>query len=316
MNFPLTSIKPRGASLRQGGMAIVLAMGTAAAAAMVATAILASQGLWARQSEVASNHAQARMLLAAGADWARSVLYDDSRMGNVDHLGEPWALRLPPVAVENGELSGRIQDQDGAFNLNNLLENGAISIAQLARLRRLLEILDLSPTLADAIADWIDADGEVVSNAGAEDAYYLALARPYLPGNRPLVDVSELARVRGFDENALARLRPFVSALPRTTALNVNTASPEVLAAAIDGLGLDGARSLAAERDRRYFRDREDFTGRLPRGLSVDARNISVASDYFLVNIRVAFGDAEARGTVMLARGVAGWPEVLWRKLR
>ena len=50
--------------------------------------------------------------------------------------------------------------------------------------------------------------------------------------------MAELALVRGFDDGVRARLRPFVTALPRFTAVNANTASPEVLAAVVEGLGL------------------------------------------------------------------------------
>ena len=298
----------------QRGVAVVLAMGVVALAAMAATAIMVSQSTWSRQSELTANHVQAQILVQAGVDWARAVLSDDRRSSNVDHLGEPWALRLPPVAFENGELTGYIEDQQGAFNLNNLVQDGKVNLAQLARFRRLLSLLGLPITLGDALADWIDADSEPQPRGGAEDGYYLALDPPYLAANRPLTDVAELALVRGFDDSVRARLRPFVTALPQSTAVNVNTTSPEVLAAVVEGLNLDGARALAAQRDRAYFRDRADFARRLPRGAVVAEDAITVTSDYFVATLRVTIGDAEARGTALLAREDARWPAIVWRK--
>ena len=59
------------------------------------------------------------------------MLSDDRRMSNVDHLGEPWALRLPTMSVEGGELDGHIDDQQGLFNLNNLVRGGKVNLAQL-----------------------------------------------------------------------------------------------------------------------------------------------------------------------------------------
>ena len=82
---------------RQRGVAIVLAMGVVALAAMAATAIMVTQSTWARRSELTSDHVQAQLIIKAGVDWARAVLSDDRRASNVDHLGEPWALRLPPM---------------------------------------------------------------------------------------------------------------------------------------------------------------------------------------------------------------------------
>ncbi len=275
---------------RQRGVAIVLAMGVVALAALAATAMMVSQSTWSRQVELTADHVQAQLLIHAGLDWARAVLSDDRRASNVDYLGEPWALRLPPIPVENGSLSGHIEDQQGKFNLNNLLKGGKINPAQLAHFQRLLSVLALPPELADVLADRIDAD------------------------NRPLTDVAELVLVPGFERGVRARLRPFVTALPRFTAVNANTAPPEVLAAVIEGLDLDGARALVAQRERVYFRNFSDFFSQLPPGLIVPTENISVGSDYFMATLRVTVGGAQARGSALLARTDAGWPTVVWRK--
>jgi len=299
---------------RQQGVAIVLAISVVALAALVAAAIMVSQSTWARQLELTADHVQARAVLQAGADWARAVLSDDRRVSNVDHLGEPWALRLPPMPVENGELVGGIEDQQGLFNVNNLVSNGKVNIVQLAHFRRLLAILGLPDALAYTLADWIDDDGQPQPQGGAEDAYYLALDPPYLTANRPLIDVAELALVSGFDVNVRTRLRLYVTALPGFTAVNVNTAPPEVLAAVVEGLDLGVAQALVAQRDRAYYRDRDDFSKRLPRGAAAAAEDISVSSDYFMATLRVTIGGAQASGKVLLARTGSGWPVVLWRK--
>jgi general secretion pathway protein K len=299
---------------RQQGVAIVLAISVVALAALVAAAIMVSQSTWARQQELTAEHVQARAVLQAGADWARAVLSDDRRVSNVDHLGEPWALRLPPMPVENGELVGQIEDQQGAFNVNNLVSNGKVNVAQLEHFRRLLATLGLPDALAYTLVDWIDDDSEPQPQGGAEDAYYLALDPPYLTANRPLIDVAELALVSGFDINVRARLQPYVTALPGFTAVNVNTAPPEVLAAVVDGLDLGSAQALVAQRDRAYYRDRDDFSKRLPRGAAAAAEDISVSSGYFMATLRVTIGGAQARGKALLARPDIGWPVVLWRK--
>lgn len=299
---------------RQSGVAVVLAMGVVALAAIAATAMLASQSTWSRHAELSAEHVQAQALVEAGVDWARALLGDDRRLTSVDHLGEPWALRLPPVPVDNGELSGQIDDQQAAFNLNNLVKNGVVSLPHVAQFRRLLEILDLPGTLAESLADWLDADSEPLQQGGAEDGYYQGLQPPYLAANRPLTDVAELALVRGFDEAVRARLRPFVTALPRFTAVNVNNAPPEVLSAVVQDLDLDDARSLVAQRERAYFRNVTEFLAQLPAGAVAQANEITTASQYFLASLRVTIGGAQARGTALLWREQAGWPAVVWRK--
>ena len=172
---------------RERGAAIILALSVVALAALAATAMMVSQGVWIRQIELSDGRIQGQFLIQAGLDWARAVLNYDRHASSVDHLGEPWAMRLPPIPFENGSLSGYLEDQQARFNLNDLVKNGKIDPGQLETFRRLLSILDLRPALADRLADRIVAEG------------------------RPLVDVSELARLSCFDEGTRARLLPFVT---------------------------------------------------------------------------------------------------------
>jgi len=301
-------------SARQRGVAVVMAMGVVALAAVAAAAMLASQSTWSRYAELGAEHDQAKALVQAGVDWGRAVLSDDRRLSNVDHLGEPWALRLPPVPVDNGELAGRIDDPQGAFNLNNLAVKGVASPAHVAQFQRLLQVLDLPAALAASLADWIDADSEPLPQGGAEDDYYQSRQPPILAANRALTDVAELALVRGYDDAVRARLRPFVSALPGFTAVNVNTAAPEVLVAVVQGLDLDAARALVARRERAYFRNPAEFRAQLPPGTEAGGNDIATATQFFMASVRVTIGSAEARGSALLMRATAGWPAVVWRK--
>src|SRR5206468_1245391 len=99
------------------------------------------------------------------------------------------------------------------------------------------------PGLADALADWTDAD-DVPRPRGAERDWYLAQTPPLVPRNAPFASVGELALVRGIDAAALARLRPFVT-VAGEHAVNPNTASREVLLAVVqDPAAVD--RLLAA----------------------------------------------------------------------
>jgi general secretion pathway protein K len=153
-------------------------------------------------------------------------------------------------------------------------------------LRRLLEILGLPDALADV----------------------------FVAGGKPLMDTAELALLPGFDAAVRSRLRPFVAALPRYTPVNVNTASPEVLAAVVRDLDLDDARALTANRSRAYFRNLSEFLVQLPPGAAVDGNDITTASQFFIASMRVTIGDAQARGSALLMRDAPGWPAVVWRK--
>jgi general secretion pathway protein K len=183
---------------------------------------------------------------------------------------------------------------------------------QLAIFKRLLRVLHLPENLAEFAADWLDADNIPFNEGGAESAYYAALSPPYQAANRPLVSVNELLRVKGFDRNVLSVLLPFVTALPSKTAVNVNTAPPEVLAALVNGLSLDEAYSLVAKRDRSYYRNIQDFQQALPYGLSSPG-GISVSSQYFLVRANIRYERLAIGSQALYQRGGQSTPKLVWR---
>ena len=299
----------------QRGMAVITAILVVALVASAASFMAWQQQLWVRQVENLNAQAQSRAVVLAALQWARSALADDARRNTVDHLDEGWAQPLTPLPVEGGELAGTVTDEQGRFNLNSLVRAGKTSATDLAVFRRLLELLQLPPDLANAVIDWIDPDGEVSYPGGAEDMDYLGLEPPYRAGNRVLTTVDGLARVKGFDAETLERLRPFITALPTATPINVNTAPPEVLAAAIADLPLDQARALADARKGKHFKDIADFRARLPQpDVQVNDAVLAVASRYFLVAGHARFGRARVGYAALLERDATAWPKLVWQK--
>lgn len=119
----------------------------------------------------------------------------------------------------------------------------------------------------------------------------------------------------GFDAQLVARLKPFVAALPGPSKLNVNTASAEVLHAMLPDLPLDAARILVAERERAWFKDVADFNARLPEGVQgFDPAVADVRSRHIIATGRARFGLAVARMEVLLDRQQR-WPTIVWQRI-
>ena len=300
---------------RQQGVAIILVLLIVALATSLAAYMALQQNLWQRQVESQFERAQARQLGLAGIDWARAILAEDVRGGEVDHEKEIWTLKLPPVPIEGGEVIGAIDDRQGLFNLNNAVTN-------VAQFRRLLDALGLPADLAPSLVDWLDADDQALAG-GAEDAYYLALPQPYRAANQPLVELGELAKVKGFDSRVIESLRAFVTVLPpdkagTSTPVNVNFAPAEVLAAIIEGLSLSDARLLVQQRKGQPYKDIADFKQRLPQGgMKVVDNDISVKSEYFWVTGRASIGKAQIVTHTMLYRGSSSnWPTIVWQSVQ
>jgi len=279
INFPLA----------QRGTAVIIALLVLALAAAGAAAMLERQDLDARALQSQRDYEQARWMLRGGMQWARSILAEDARAGTTDHQRELWASGLPPTDVQLGSLAGAIRDEQGLFNLNNLSSGGKRDPLQIAALGRLLGAIGLSPALADAIAARIDP-------------------------KRPLADVGELAGVGGLGPDALARLRGFVTALPRPTAVNVNTAPAEVLAAVVEGLPLSEAQALARRLAVDPVRSTDDFVSRLRPNLRLGAAGVAASSQFFVVQGRAKVGDADLRMEALLQRTGTGLPAIVWQR--
>jgi general secretion pathway protein K len=301
------------ATRRQAGAAVLLAMLVVTMATLAASGFMFRTHVEWRRLENLTRKDQAAMVLRATDDWAASVLHEDALHSSVDYRGEAWATVLPPVDAEGYRVSGRIEDMDGHFNLNNLVtEAGNIDPAQMAIFTRLLQILHLPGGLAATVADWLDSDDIPYSDDSAESSYYAGLQPPYRAANHALVSINELLRIKGFDRDALSALRPFVTVLPGRTSVNVNTAPPEVLASLVAGLSPDEAYALVAKRERSYYRNISDFQLALPNGLT-SPEGISVSSRYFLVRATIRYERLAIGSLALYARGGSAFPKLVWR---
>ncbi|HYP68012.1 MAG TPA: type II secretion system minor pseudopilin GspK [Thiobacillaceae bacterium] len=303
----------RAIAARQHGAAVLVAMLVVAIAALAASSFMFRSRVEWRRLENLTRADQAHWVLRAAQQWGASVLLEDTLHSSVDHLGEVWATQLPPVEAEGYRVSGGMEDAQARFNLNNLVVNGQADAGQLAIFVRLLRILHLPDNLAYLVADWMDADDAPLNPDSAESAYYEDLATPYRAANRPLLSVNELLRVKGFDRNVLSVLRPYVAVLPARTPINVNTASPEVLAALVEGLTSQQAYAMVARRERTYYRNSQDFQLALPEGLTAPGEMVSVSSQYFLVQVRVRNERLAIGNQALYHREGPVLPKLVWR---
>ena len=303
---------------RERGLAAVTAILVVAIAASAATLMLAQQSAMLDQATLVASRAQADLYAQAGLDWARGVLSEDARTaGAFDSLDEPWAQPMVGLPIERAVVAGAIADEQGKYNLNNLLAGTQKSAADVEILRRLLSSLGIEPDLAYAVLDWIDPDADLSGNGGAEDAYYLSLPRPYRAANQPMVQVEELYRVRGFDAAAVAKLRPYVTALPGRTPVNANTAPAAVLAAILPEVSASKIAQMVKDRASRPFRAKDQVAAWAKESpASTVSDNLDVRSAFFSVRIQVAQDDVQLANDALVQRGQNAVTAVVWRRPR
>ncbi len=301
-------------SSRQHGIAMLTAIILVAIAAIVATSIAWQSQLAARRGIAVFTVTQS-LALAEGAE-ALAAYALRSHQQNNPQLTAPnqdWAKPYGPVEMDAGAtLEASLEDQAGKFNLNSVVmpapgggpqsPAGALPgvsstpLAEdrnaVAQFEALLAGLGIDTAYAARLVDWIDTDDQPTFPGGAEDSFYLSQQPPHRVPNLTLTSISELLSM-GMDRASYEKLRPFVTALPPATKLNICTAPGEVLDA-ISGqrsYGLD-SKQLAQQRQQfNCYPDRAAFlAGVSSEWKSYVPNHVDTRSSYFRLRTWITIG--------------------------
>ncbi len=294
-------------SRNMAGVALITSLILLSVITLLVMAMTTRQQLDLQRATHFGHAAQALWYSHSAETWAKRVLNSDDK--EVDSLHDNWAVSVPPMAIEEGLVAGSIVDLQSRFNLNNLLQAGKPHPPSVAHFQRLLTRLDIDPTWVPALLDWLDEDS-TESPSGAEDSYYANLQPPYRAANALMADPSELRLVRGVDDRAYSRLRPFICALPATTGININTAPPLVLDTITENHALD-VDAIISDRERSAINDSNQLkryfpTSTLTAGPAQEppwqSAGLVIASRYFQMTTEVRLGVSRQRRVIRLFR--------------
>ena len=285
---------------------------------MVALATILAATIAKRQTNTSENTGylmrQDQSLLyakSAEAFFSELLIQDSDNGGNIDHLQENWAKPMPAFPVEDGFISGRLLDESGKFNLNNLLKaDGSVDDSARRWFEKLLQRVGLPAELSQAVIDWQDADDETTGAMGAESNYYQGLDPSYLASNTRFHQVEELKLVRGFEGKNYDLIAPYVTALPEATKINMNTAAPLLLASIDPKLDVKTLEQelKAKQAELTYFNSVEDlwklnaFSGIEPQNKTDAAAWLDSKSNYFTAQIEVVLSERKRQFTSAMMR--------------
>ena len=282
-------------SLRNGqrGAALLTAMIIVTLVVTLAASMVWQQ--WrAVQVEVAERaRAQSAWILWGALDWARLILREDARNGRPTWLGEPMFTQLAEarlstfLAVDKDNtddapeafLSGSISDAQARYNIRNLVRESTVQPDELEALKELCVSAGVDPGVASTIATALNAALVINANNTSIDA-------PLLPQT-----LDQLTWF-GIDTGTVQRLAPYIVFLPVRTPVNANTASREVLAAAIKGLDLASAERIVQMRQRAAFKTPQELEAVLPRAAQpLNQQQVAITSSFFEVHGRLRLAD-------------------------
>jgi general secretion pathway protein K len=237
----------------------------------------------------------------------------------VTTLAGNWHGPVRTIPLPGGGVAqGAVTDAGNCFNLNGLVaadDQGRLTAnpSAINQLAALLAILGApeheARAIAEAAADWADADASA-SRSGAEDPTYAAAARPYRAANTLFAEVSELRAVSGVTPEAYARARPYLCALPfaDVSPLNVNTLgekqAPLLAMLAPGAITLETARAAIAQRPPNGWRNVADFwrtpaLARVPPPGEAMSQ-VQLKTQWFAIDLNVTFAGAEVTETALV----------------
>jgi general secretion pathway protein K len=289
-------------------MALILAV--TVVALMTITVLDFFHHAWIQSALSAGYRDETRAFYAARAGQAagKLILIEDAK-NNIprDALAAEWAQGLITIPMDGELVSVTIQDESGKVDMNRLVtDRGYPDDRWIAVFVRLLARLELDDGLADTLVDWMDSNAEPRMK-GAEDSYYLSLKKPYKTKNLRLDSVGELAMIKGFTPEVIAKLRPHVTVWS-SGKINVNTATDMTLMALDDAITLETANAIIRERMARPFTVREDIkrvTGMNDVYPKI-ALIIDIRSDVYSVESQATFGETTKIIRAVHRRGPSG----------
>lgn len=303
---------------RQRGAALLTAMIIVTLVATLAAAMVWQQWRAVQVESAERARAQSAWILSGALDFAKLILREDLRSSNgrqFTALTEPWATPLAEsrlstfLAVDKSNaddgpeafLSGNITDAQARYNLTNLVNKGVVDPEEQKTLERLCQTVGIETGVADRIANRLR---DAIAGTSA--------AAPLKPNS-----VAQLTWL-GVDDASVQALQPYVMLLwtagtPVPTPVNVNTASAEVLTAAIKGMDPATAEHLVQLRQRTPFKTLGDFTSQIPALAPVTAK-LDVRSSYFEVRGRLRLVDRVLIERSLLYRQPTGQSVVLQRE--
>jgi general secretion pathway protein K len=306
-------------------MALLLVLMIVAMLAALLTEFAFSTLVDLRLTETFRDSTRAYYLAKGGVTLGRGVLQLDSN--SYDARDEFWAQGVPNYPVGDGVVSVFIEDQGGKIDLNNLWDRNG-KFADRKKVRQVYELFSLlglsePENLVAALVDWVDEGDEAateivlepdnpsmppttINARGAESSYYQGLDAPYTSQNGRFTSLEELRLIRGFTPETLKLVAPHLTVNGSAT-INVNTASPQVLAAVIAGGTIttmgdaeNAAELIAAHREVEPIQKISDIKD-IPGISSGDYLRISTAgllavkSDTFRIETEGGVGDGVRR---------------------
>jgi len=244
-------------SKRQRGMALITVLLVMALAVLIVSGLLRSHEMVVASIGQQVRFLQQWQLAVTGENHARALLAAEHGLEpSTTHLAQPWA-QLQRLQLDQGQVLIKIEDRASRFNLQALAARGQIDRVTLQRWQR----------LRDALA---------IQSLEAQDLQGMSL-----------LEVEQLRALPGVDRALMQRLQPWVTLLPVSAGLNINTVSATVLSM-LEGVDERDMDQLLRQRPEHGYASVQAFVDQAnAQQLAITGHGLAVSSNWFDVTVQV-----------------------------
>lgn len=273
---------------RQKGVVIVVALFIVAIVATMAYVMMARLARDTRRTELITHDVQAALYAEGSVLWAKDLLHNDWIKQKKDKRVDELPIKSPANDMNGYVISSVITDAEGRFNINNVSKpEWQTDFIRLIRFVYPKVSQEEAAAVAQATLDWV-TPGSADNEFGR---YYAELPMPYRAAHRLMVDPGELLLVKGVTPELYAALKPYITALPTVTPINVQSADVPVLALLSPSMTLETARAI---RDLMLKSPPPTIQAFLALDIiknhQIQADRATLTSQYFLVETEVGIG--------------------------
>ncbi len=198
-------------------------------------------------------------------------------------------------------ITGELFDLQARFNLNNLFDNRYQPVFS-----NLLDALHLRDNpferkeWVDAVLNWLQPP----KNSAVHDEWHDKYAKQkagYFPSQMPMYHISELRLVYGVTAKDYLTLVPFITVLPETSAININTAPKKIIVSLSNGIKENDLSHVLTQRASQPLKDLQEiapFTDKY----HIPPELLTLESHYFLAVATTQAGDITLRSYTVLKR--------------
>lgn len=273
------------------GSALLTALFIMTLVAIVATAMSTRLQLDIYRTRLILTHDKLYLASQAVTFWSINELNNPkNKFSTLNEQG--MVAAYPPnmaTIYDQVNLSGGIYDLQARFNLNNLVEK-----------KYTLPFINLISTvypnadnrekmnIVTALKNWL-MTYDLSRGKDSDTAYYQSQNPAYNPAHQLMISDSEFRLVKDVTAGIFLALKPYITALPETTAININTAPKKILMSIGNGLTDSQAGDLISARGESGVEDLKKINELIAK-IDLPKDQITLESNYFL-SVAVAKSD-------------------------